>query len=915
VRAGIFGRDAELRAIDSFLADVPLAARALVLTGEAGAGKTTLLRAATARAADQGFTVLAAMPSASELRLAFAGLADLLNTRLDDVLAGLPPPQRRALAVAMLVEDAPDHPPDPHLIAAAFRTALSLMARSAPVLVVVDDVQWLDQPTELAIGFAFRRMAAEPVGVICARRGLGSGLPLELGRSQLAVETLPLGGLSLGALHHLLKLRLGTSFSHPTLRAIESGSGGNPFIALEIGRALSRRGVGLTADNALPVPDSLADLVSERLLQLPSAVADALGLVAVMPGAAIGRYLAAGLADRDLDAALVAGVLESDSGSLRFSHPLLAASVLGSIPPARRRDLHAAAARCAAAPEERVRHRALAATGRSAAIAAELDDAARAAVARGAPATAADLIELAASLTPEDDPAAERRRRLDAARQLARSGQTRAARASLERLSATMPRGSDRAEALSQLGWLHADDFVAATGLLERALTEMGDDPVLAADIRISLSDIWSNRGDQARAVTEARMAMAEAERSGDPALIASALTLVFDSSWMSGAQVDEALLARALELEPNLHSSGLRYSPSRSVGIYCYLRGDLDGAEAAMQRVLERAEADGIEEWRADMLLRLSQVARRRGDAARALDLASSALDIAEQLDLPRPTCSALYSRAAAALQLGQAETVRELAGRGLELARQTSDTPLAVCYQALLGSLDLALGDYLAAAARFRPLTARLLEIGWQPTTQSIAPDAAEALIAAGELDQAGAFLTELERGMTDPVSRALAARCRGLLAAARGQLDVAVSALGAARRLHDEVCPQPLEIGRTLLVLGAVQRRVKQRRLARETLTQAIAILDGIGATLWAARARAELARVSGRAPGSGELTATELRVAELVAAGLTNSETASQLFVTVRAVESTLTKVYAKLGLRSRTELAEQLLRQR
>jgi ATP/maltotriose-dependent transcriptional regulator MalT len=479
-----------------------------------------------------------------------------------------------------------------------------------------------------------------------------------------------------------------------------------------------------------------------------------------------------------------------------------------------------------------------------------------------------------------------------------------------------MPPGPDRAEALSQLGWLHGDDFVAATGLLEQALAEVGaDNPGLIADIRISLSDIWSNRGDQARALAQARLAAAEAERSGDPALIASALTLVFDSSWMSGALVDEAPLARALELEPTVPSWEMRYSPSRSVGIYCYLRGDLDGAEAAMRRVLQRAEADDIEEWRSDMLLRLSQVARRRGDAARALDLASAALDIAEQLDLPRPTCSAMYSSAVAALQLGQAETVRELAARGLELARQTSDVPLTVCYQGLLGSLDLALGDYLAAAARFRPLTARLLEIGWQPSTQSIAPDAAEALIAVGELDRAGAFLTELERGMTDPVSRALATRCRGLLAAAGGRLDVAASVLGTARRLHDEVSPQPLEIGRTLLALGAVQRRLKQRRLAREALSQAIATFGAIGAALWAARARAELARVSGRAPGARELTATERRVAELVAAGLTNSETASQLFVSVRAVESTLTKVYAKLGLRSRTELADQLLRPR
>ena len=227
-------------------------------------------------------------------------------------------------------------------------------------------------------------------------------MPLDLDRALLSADLLPVGGLSLGALHRMLRTRLGTSFSHQTLRRIETDSGGNPFIALEIGRALARRGITSAGASALPVPDTLSGLVGERLGELPPAVLDAVRLVAVMPDAPFGQYLAAGAGGAELDAAVLAGVLEPDGGRLRFSHPLLASAVAGSIPPASLRELHGIAARSVRLPEEQARHRALAAAGPSAPVAAELDDAARSAARRGAPASAAELFGLATSLTPED---------------------------------------------------------------------------------------------------------------------------------------------------------------------------------------------------------------------------------------------------------------------------------------------------------------------------------------------------------------------------------------------------------------------------------------------------------------------------------------------------------------------------------
>ena len=199
----------------------------------------------------------------------------------------------------------------------------------------------------------------------------------------------------------------------------------------------------------------------------------------------------------------------------------------------------------------------------------------------------------------------------------------------------------------------------------------------------------------------------------------------------------------------------------------------------------------------------------------------------------------------------------------------------------------------------------------MGLRPTTQVIPPDAVEAFLAVGALDEAAALAADMGWGVHEPVTAALVARCRGAVAAARGDHEAALAELSTALAHHDEVSPMPVERGRTLLVLGGVRRRLKQRAAARAALSEALTLFEGAGARLWAERARSELARVSGRAPGPVELTVTETRVVELVTRGLTNREVAAELFVSVRAVESALTKSYAKLGVRSRTELAARL----
>jgi hypothetical protein len=350
----VVGRDEELAAVVAFLdGDFPAA---LVVQGEAGIGKTTLWRAGLAEVPDRGVRVLACRPAESEARLSFAGLADLLEPVLGEVLGALPSVQRRALEAALLLSEQEGPPPDQHVISAACLGVCRRLAEQGRVLLAVDDVQWLDPPTVLVLEFVARRLAEAPVGLLVAERvSRERAAPLGLGRSDLEVGRIRLGPLSMGALHRLLRERLGRTLARPVLRKVHEASGGNPFYALELVRALQPSGGRIRPGQPLPVPETLEEILRERIEALPAGAREV-----VVAAAALARPTEAVLGDRlALEHAVEAGVIELVDGEARFTHPLLAEAAYASIGAAERRRLHRRLANVVSDPEERARHLAL----------------------------------------------------------------------------------------------------------------------------------------------------------------------------------------------------------------------------------------------------------------------------------------------------------------------------------------------------------------------------------------------------------------------------------------------------------------------------------------------------------------------------------------------------------------------------
>ena len=255
----VVGRDEELALLGDFVSALATGPAAFVLVGEAGVGKTTLWRAGADAAQERGYRVLETRPSAAEARLAFAGLDDLLDPVLDDLLDGLPPPQADALRVALLLEQTVGPPPDERAVAIAFLNALRELAADRPTLVSVDDLQWLDSPSAAVLGFAWRRLRDEHAGLLAARRA-GEPAPTTLTDDD-RIHRLDVAPLSVGAVHRLLQEQVGLVLSRPALRRVHEVAAGNAFYALELGRALQRSGTTPAPGEPLPVPEGLRELV------------------------------------------------------------------------------------------------------------------------------------------------------------------------------------------------------------------------------------------------------------------------------------------------------------------------------------------------------------------------------------------------------------------------------------------------------------------------------------------------------------------------------------------------------------------------------------------------------------------------------------------------------------------------------
>jgi DNA-binding CsgD family transcriptional regulator len=904
----IVGREEELEAIEGWL-DGPRQI-AVLIEGEAGVGKTTLVHAAAEAARQRGLRILRSKPTQAEAKLSFTAIGDLLEGALEEVLEALPAPQRRALEAALLLDGGVTlemAAPDQRAVALAFLGGVRALSRSAPVLVVVDDIQWLDPPSATTLGFAGRRVGSEDVGFLLARRsGHEDAVTSELDN----IERLDLGGLSAGALHRILRERLGLVLARPQLRRLHELSGGNPFYALELAGGYRHGVLGL--DRGEPLPPTLEALVGHRIAALPQETREALAAAA-----ALARPTTPVVASFEALAPAIEGdVIAIDAGVILFAHPLLASAAYAALDAKMRRGLHAQLANVAEDEEERARHLALAAEEPDEAVAAALERAGQLAAARGAPAAAADRLAESRRLTPaSDDEALARRQRIEAG-YASLAGDPDRARTLLESLLATTPGGPPRAEILAELALVHlyGVDWRSSVALYRSALEEAEGDVPLEARIEVGLALILDLlQDDVSEVIAHARRAARFAEQVADDCLLAEALCLQAKNELLAGHGFRAEILERALALEPATAALPPVQRPSDYAAVMLGVTDDFAAALSRFERIRLDALELGEEAPFAWTVARMAVLACLTRECPRALAYAEEGLEAAVQ---SRQEANEAVLHAAKALidvHLGAADSARESAARALELDALLGVTVARVIATSALGLLELSLDRPGAAHELLDPLIRERRAAGVaEPGAMRYVPDEVEALVTLGRLEEAEALLGWFEdraRALDRASALAAGARCRGLLAAAHGDTSRALTELERALAEQARVA-MPFERARTLLVRGSVQRLANQRRAARVTLGEALAELQRLGATIWAERARSELQRIAGRAPSSGELTASERRVAALVAEGQTNREVAAALFLAERTVETHLSHIYAKLGIRSRTELARR-----
>jgi DNA-binding CsgD family transcriptional regulator len=917
----VVGRESELDALATFLDAVAEHPVALRIEGEVGIGKTTLWKPVVAGAHERSYHVLVSRPVESETQLAFAALGDLLENVPTDAMSALPEPQLLAIEVALLRREAEGPAPQPRAVALGLLGVLRSLAETRPVLLAVDDVQWLDRPSASALEFVARRLGGGPIGLLVARRleAGGVGAPdFELALPDGRFERLSVGPLDLDTLDRLLRARADVQLNRATLVQLHAASGGNPFFALEIARNVIQRELRPTPGEPLPVPDNLRALVAERLASLSPPARDVALVVAVLPRATI-ELVRAGAGASGTDAALAeavdAGVLEADGERVRFSHPLLASVLYAGATGAERRTLHARLATVLDDPEERAGHRALAAAGPDAAVAAELDEAAERARARGAPDAAATLWEQARRFTPDDFAAEACSRGIEAAECHFEAGETERARTLLEEIVAASPPGSDRARALNRLAWVRAftEGFHMGAELFEAALAEVGDDLRLQVETERGLAWSIHETGDVAAAEARAHHALELAEQLGEKGVLASALADVAVHESLRGNGLAFTTIERALALESDVGWHPILSRPRWIHGMLLQWAGNLDGSRAALETLRRDVIAQGDEHSLSHVLVQLARTECLAGNWERAARYAEESYEAVAQVgESERPY--ALTIKAFVDAHLGRAEGARAETDEGLPLALRLGVLPAYFDLLAIRGFLELSLGSAAEAHRFLGPLPQAVREAGFgEPALFRFHGDAIETLLALGQTEEATALLAELEeqgRALQRVWALAIASRCRALLSAAGGEIERAYDQLDRALRLHDQL-GEPFERARTLLVLGTIQRRGRKKRPARESLEQALAVFDELGAVLWSEKARAELARIGGRAPASGALTPTEERVAALVAAGGTYREVADALFISPKTVQWNLSKIYRKLGVRSRGELAAKL----
>lgn len=906
----VIGREPEQDVLARFFAPAH-AARALVLCGGAGIGKTTLWEAGIAAAAARSTRVLTARPTESEARLSHAALADLLEGIEPNDLATLTPPQRRALDVALLRTSADGRPPELRALATGVLHVLDGLGRRGPTVVAIDDVHLLDRASADALVFAARRLKLGGIRFLLSIRS-GHTSPLLRVVVSPSTERVDVSGLSLGAIRRLLAERLGFVPRRRAVRWIHELTEGNPLFALEVARVMAENG-RFDVDADFRVPDSIEEVLGVRVRRLPRPTRRLLLALALSPDLRWDQ-LAELVDEATLDDAVDRGLVVPDSAHGRIAHPLIASVVRGNARTVERRALHREIAQLVDDPELSAKHLALATTGVDDELACVIAGGARIAAARGAADDAVALAEHALRLT---SPASQERmeRLVTLGELLMVTGEHERARALVEGQIDRLPSDEAvRARAhllLSESSWTdrHSD---AAQLHLEHALAMSKADPSLHALV----SGRWVRHLVVGRverieeAVTCAELALPAARAAG-PAVEREVLHGLAWARLLAGLPLDDLLRRFGSISQDAFH---IFRSLDRVQAERCANRGDLGGARAILRELLSLADDRGDVWSYAIVRHQLCEVELRAGDWA----VASSLLEEWDESDEGHLVARPGYDRCRAALALGRgdaAEASRHAAS-ALAASERLGYRWSALDARRIRGAASLLAQDPSAAVTDLRAVWEHTQREGVaDPGVFPVAPELVDALAELGELHEAQAVLDRLTACASEddhPWARAGARRGSATIRFAAGTYEPAdVAAVHEAFEIYD-VLGCRFDAARTLLSLGRWERRLRKWAASRRSLQAAAAAFADLDSPGWLAVAQADLARVGGRRPReAGKLTPSEDRVADLAAFGHSNKEIAARLFVSVHTVEAHLSRAYAKLGVRSRAQLARAL----
>ncbi|MFD3452568.1 ATP-binding protein [Streptomyces sp. NPDC058691] len=888
----------------------------LLLYGPAGIGKSTVLRTLAAECADGATAVLRCSATESESHLPFLALVDLLGLVADEVSEGLPAPQRAALESALTGRGESSLQRDGLALRLAVLSVLRALAARGPVLIVVDDLQWMDPASAELLAFAARRVAGLPVRVLGAVRTDADPQDQQerylwaLPQDTLTLRVTP---LSRPQVSELLEGRGHTGLPRAVVRDIHVTSGGNPLFALELGRALAESRTPPRPGEPLPVPTSLRALVLNRLEMLSAETRRTLLIASAGARPTLATLRSAGRANAESETGVAAslGLVEMDhdhSGLIRFAHPLISAALYAEATPEDRRSAHAALAAVAGDPIERARHLALATTGKDRQVAASLAEAADEARLRGAPSMAAQLGLLAARHTPAGTVPTADERRLQAAEDALTAAEPELARATAHEVLATATVPADRVRAWIVVIASVGQALSEVDDVYPQALADAGDDPRLQGLVRYQTAWRALVDGQMSQARAEAARSAALAAQAGDRRTELLALSFKALNETTTGHPDAAATLALA-SAEPQdpdvaMNHNGPVYIRSR----YLLMSDQLDEARTALTWLVGEARQRGAVESEVYSVRSLAEIELRSGRCGTALELARESLRLAEDIGIGEGF--ALQIAALAEAGGGTVERALSLAGDAVRRAEADSDMPYLTRALYALGHARLVGADPQGAVEALRRVRELEREMGvTEPARGRWQGDLAEALVLTGALGEAREVIDETRAHAVRLRRHSILAvleRAEGMLLAARGDAESAVAVLTAARQRLAGL-GYGLEEARAVLALAQVEADRRDRSAANAALEEAARLFRRAKALPWLDQVGPASESPAAAPPELDGLATMERQVAALVLEGATNREIAATLFISVKTVEATLTRVYRKLGIRSRVDI--------